>query len=121
MLSLDITLAGDASSSTTYSLVSVAGGNSLRADAAAPLGSPRNLQLKTSEEKQGKVGVRRHLIRLDRTQVDAVTGEVAVVSAYVVLVNPTRITTTAQLLDMVTQLKNFLSTANLTKVLNGEP
>lgn len=119
MLSTDVTVTGDLGSHT-YSLVSIKDGNSVRSDPTAPQGEPRYLSVKHTDEKQGGVKVRRHLVRFD-LNVNSAEGETATASAYVVLVNPQRITTRAHQLHLVSLLKNFLSTTNTEKVLNGEP
>jgi len=120
MLSETNTLAGDASSSTTYARRYVNETKGLYSDASAPLGSPKTLSVSHSQVNRGAAGVAdRHLVRLDRTEVNA-SGVAATASVYVVLEVPRSIVTEAQTLDMVTQLKNFLSSANLDKILNNE-
>lgn len=121
MFSNDITLAGDASSSTTYALRSVVDGKSIRSDASATLGSPKSLTVNHSVIKKADgLMADRHLARFDRTEVNS-EGKSSTASVYVVLEVPRSIVTEAQVLDMVTQLKNFLSTGNLDKLLNSEP
>lgn len=116
----DITLAGDASSSTTYALINRLATSSLRRDASATIGSPKAISVShaTGKDAFGQP-VDRHVVRLDRTEADSLnlkhTG-----SVYVVLVQPASGVTEAHIKDMRTQLKNFLSDANVDKVLNGE-
>jgi hypothetical protein len=69
--------------------------------------------------------VDRHLARLDRVEVDPDDDTTTVSgSAYLVLEHPRRVITEAMILDMVTQLVDFVtasSGANLTKLMNREP
>lgn len=127
MFSNDITLAGDASSSTVYSLQSIANGKSIRGDAAATLGQPKTLTVSHGEVQRGKSlsGVQRvadrHLVRIDRTVNDSL-GESQTASVYVVIESPRLIVTEAMQKDMVTQLVNFLTGSGyVDKLLNSEP
>jgi len=121
MFANDIVLAGEASSSTTYALRSVTDGKSVRGDASASLGSPRTLTINHSVVKRADGTMAdRHLARLDRTEVNS-EGKSATASVYQVTEVPRSIVTEAQVLDMCTQLKNFLSNANLDKLFNSEP
>lgn len=122
MLATDLTLTGDAGSTQTYSLVSITDGSSIRVDPTAAAGSPKAFIVKNTNERQGKIVAKRHLVRLDRTVADAITGEAVTASVYLVLVNPTRISTSAMVKDMLTQLRNFCGVgANVDKILAGEP
>jgi hypothetical protein len=122
MFTNDITLAGDNSSSTVYALRSITDGKSVRGDASAALGSPKTLTVNHSVvSRAGQVTADRHLVRLDRTEVNS-EGTSATASCYMVLEAPRSIVTEAQCLDMVTQLKNFiLGSGYLDKLLNSEP
>lgn len=78
----------------------------------------------TVSHETGKGGEQRHLIRLDRTEVDAY-GVAATVSTYVVIVRPPNTAiTNAIILEEVNRLVDFLieggSNANVTAVLNNE-
>lgn len=121
MFNTDITLAGDASSSTTYSLTSIDGGNSDRRDAAAALDSPKSLFIKHEDVTRGTLKSDRHLVRLERTAPQAVTLLPVTASVHVVIDAPRDTITAVMISDMVTQLKNFLTSGNLTKLLNDEP
>lgn len=121
MFTNDITLAGDASSSTTYALLSIADGKSVRGNAAAPLGQPQTLTISHGVTKRGSLMVDRHLARLDKTKLDASNAPVGA-AVYTVLEVPRNATITeAEINDMCTQLKNLLSAGNIDKLLNGEP
>lgn len=122
MYSNDITLIGDAASTQTYALRSIEGGKSIRGDASAALGSPKTLTISHSTvTRTGQVPADRHLVRLDRTEVNS-EGQSATASCYMVIESPRSIVTEAQQLDMVTQLKNFiLGSGYMDKLLNNEP
>jgi hypothetical protein len=100
--------------------VSIVDGKAIRSNPSAPLGEPETLTISHSP-RSGAVGAPlRHLVRLDLTKSN-VAGEKQTGSVYMVLEAPLTIITSAQLSDMVTQLKNFLSAGNLTKLINNEP
>jgi len=89
----------------------------------AGLTLPAEKKLSISHET-GKGGEQRHLIRLDRTEVDAY-GVAATVSVYTVIVRPSNTAiTNAIILEEVNRLVDFLieggSNANVTAVLNNE-
>jgi hypothetical protein len=121
MFSLDITLAGDASSSQTYSLVDVDNGNSVRRNSAAPSDAPQLMTIKHESRVSGGISGKRHLIRLDRSRAQATTLTQVQGSVYVVIDAPDNTVTAADLKDMFTQLKNFLTAGAITQILNGEP
>jgi len=122
MFSNDITLAGDASSSTTYALRGVVDGKSIRGDASAPLGQPKNLTISHSVvNKAGGVTADRHLVRLDRT-VSNGNGESATASVYAVIESPRSIVAKSDQYDLITQLNSFLGVVgNRDKLFNNEP
>lgn len=89
----------------------------------AGLTSPVEKLLTVSHET-GKSGEQRHLIRLDRTEVDAF-GVAGTVSVYTVIVRPPNTAlTNAIILEEVNRMVDFLieggSNANVVAVLNGE-
>lgn len=78
----------------------------------------------TVSHETGKAGEQRHLIRIDRTEVDA-NLVAATVSVYMVIVRPSNTAITgAIILEEVNKLIDFLveggANANVTAVLNGE-
>jgi hypothetical protein len=121
MFTNDITLAGDAGSSTVYALISVEGGNSARRDGAAGLDSPKNMLIKHERVTKGTLTSDRHLVRLEKTLPQATTLVPVTGSIHVVIDAPRDTITVAMLKDMTTQLKNFLSAANIDKLVNNEP
>jgi hypothetical protein len=83
-----------------------------------------NQKLLTVSHDTGKNGEQRHLVRLDRTEVDSLLVP-ATVSVYVVIVRPASTAiTNAIILEEVNKLVDFLveggTNANVTAVLNGE-
>lgn len=89
----------------------------------AGLTLPNEKKLTVSHET-GKSGEQRHLVRLDRTEVDALLVP-ATSSVYMVIVRPANTAiTNAILLEEVNKLIDFLieggSNANVTAVLNNE-
>lgn len=89
----------------------------------AGLTLPNEKKLTISHEI-GKSGEQRHLIRLDRTEVDAF-GVPATISTYVVIVRPPNTAITQAIaLEEINRLVDFLieggSNANVVAVLNNE-
>jgi len=78
----------------------------------------------TISHEVGKSSEERHLVRLDRTEVDAY-GVAATISTYVVIVRPSNTAITAAIcIEEVNRLIDFLieggSNANVTAILNNE-
>lgn len=120
MFNTYITLAGDASSSQTYSLQSILDGKTIRADAVRGPALPRTMTMGHSTVKRGSDTVDRHLVRLDRTELNAL-GVPQNASVQLVIELPRTGPTATHLQDMVTQMKNHLTAGNVTKMLNAEP
>lgn len=122
MFTADITLAGDASSTRTYALRGYPDGASLRGVSSAGLAVPETLRIShtVSKPKAGGAQIDRHLVRLDLSKRDATTGQQETAAVYVVIEFPRAVSTLAQVKDMVTQLKNFLTGANVELLCNGE-
>jgi hypothetical protein len=122
MFNTDITLIGDAASSTTYSLTSVVGGNADRFDATAAADSPKGLFIKHEKVKRNGLSATRHLVRLERTSPQATTLAPVTGSVHLVIEEPNDTITAAQLKDMITQLRNFLTAGGyVDKLFNDEP
>lgn len=78
----------------------------------------------TVSHETGKAGEQRHLVRFDRTEVDAY-GVSAVVSFYFVIIRPINTAiTNAIIIEEVNRAIHFMtiggSNANITAILNGE-
>jgi len=121
MFATDITLAGDASSTRTYALTSIVNGKAIRANASVAAGEAEVLTISHGQKSKDPSAPTRHLIRLDLQKVNSTSGLSQTGSVYAVIEEPQNTVTTAQIQDMVTQLKNFLSAANVAKLLNDEP
>jgi hypothetical protein len=121
MFTNDITLAGDAGSSTVYALISVEGGNSARRDGASGLDLPKDMLIKHERVTKKTLTSDRHLVRLEKTKPESVSLLPVTASVHVVLDVPRGTITVAEIKDMVTQLKNFLSAGNIDKLINNEP
>ena len=121
MFTFDITLAGDSSSTRTYSLRSVTDGKAIRANPSAPLNAPETLTINHQKSSRGGIPLDRHLVRLDLTKINA-SGAPVVASVYVTIEVPEdTVITAAMIKDMRTQMQNFWVDANVTKLLNSEP
>jgi hypothetical protein len=120
MFANDVALAGT-SVTTTYSLISVSGGNSVRKDATVALDSPKSLLIKHEAITKGTLHSDRHLVRLERTAPQAGTLLPVTGSVHVVIDAPRDTITSAHILDMIDQLKTFLVAGNWTKLSNSEP
>jgi hypothetical protein len=86
--------------------------------------TPPNEKKMTVSHETGKNGEARHLVRLDRTEVDAF-GVPATVSTYIVIVRPPNTALTNTIcIEEVNRLVDFLieggSNANVTALLNNE-
>jgi hypothetical protein len=86
--------------------------------------TPPSAKLMTVSHQTGKSGEARHLVRLDRTEIDALLVP-ATLSTYIVQVRPpSTALTNAICLEEVNRLVDFIieggTNANWTKVLNGE-
>jgi hypothetical protein len=97
--------------------------NAKSAFSVAGLTLPNEKKLTVSHEV-GKAGEERHLVRLDRTEVDAVLVP-ATVSTYIVIVRPPSLAiTNAIIIEEVNRLIDFLieggANANVTALLNNE-
>ena len=124
MFTTDITLTDSLAADIVYSQVSLVDKKSIRIDATADLGEPNALTISHQTTGKGMTAKDRHLVRLDWTREDTGTDEIDTVSssAYIVIDHPRRIITEADILSMVSSLCTFVSTsANLTKILHGEP
>jgi hypothetical protein len=105
----------------TYALRAADIGRSEFSVAGLTLPSEKKL---TISHEVGKSLEQRHLVRLDRTEVDAF-GVPATVSTYVVIVRPSNTAITAAIcIEEVNRLVDFLieggSNANVTAILNNE-
>jgi hypothetical protein len=119
----DITLADDTPANHVYSQISLESSKSIRNNAALSLGTPETMIISHTTSGKGMTATDRHLVRLNHVEEDTGSTEIATLtgSVYIVLEKPRRIITDVQMSHMVTQLINFLTAANLTKLLAGEP
>lgn len=121
MFAFDITLAGDSSSTRTYSLTGVVDGNSARSNPVAPVNAPESLIIKHGESSRDGTTLDRHLVRFDLTKVNG-AGVPLKGSLYVTIEVPRDTVFTSTIIkDMRTQMSNFLTDANVVKLLNREP
>jgi hypothetical protein len=126
MLGTSLTLSKDSASDvdTNTSVFVLRAADKGRSEySVAGLTLPAEKKLTVSHDT-GKNGEMRHLVRIDRTEVDAF-GVAATMSVYIVIVRPpnTAITNTV-ILEEVNRLVDFLieggSNANVVAVLNSE-
>jgi hypothetical protein len=120
MFANDVTVTGT-SVAVTYSLRSVKDGNSIRNDATVALDSPKAMLVKHEAITKGTLKSDRHLVRFERTAPQGTTLLPVLASAHVVIDAPRDTITAAQVLDLIDQLRNFLTAGNVTKLLNNEP
>jgi hypothetical protein len=74
-----------------------------------------------SVSKKGALSTERHVVRLNLTKANALTGEKVTGSVYVVFERPQDDSVTvAHYKDMLTQIKNLLDAGTVEKVLNNE-
>jgi len=124
MLTQDITLAGDSSSTRTYYLTegpTTGKKASLRRNSAAPTGEAEELAVSHSESLRNGTVVKRHLARLNLQKLNATTLKAHTVALYVVIEVPQdSVITAAQVKDMRTQMVNLLTNANVDKLIGDE-
>lgn len=113
----DVTIADSTPADIVYSLVSLTGGVSLRRASAYGLRTPRELSIMHSKTKSGLL---RHTVKLSRINEDA-DGNLGLGSVSLTMNQPEDAIDASDLEDMVTQVVNFLTAANVTKLINGEP
>lgn len=115
----DIVVADATPANVTFSVTSVNGPKAVYSDASRNADKPRIATF--SHQSAGSAVARRnrHLVRIDRTEVDA-DGNVGVVSVYVVIDMSAKVVTTAQAYDTVVLVKNLLTEANVTKLIAGQ-
>jgi hypothetical protein len=122
MFASDITL-NDGAADHTYSQISLENSKSVRANATRDPGTPETLVISHSVAGSGMKAIDRHLIRLNLVEEDTGSTDIATLtgSTYIVIEKPRRIITSDDISKQVIQLVAFLTSANLTKILNGEP
>jgi hypothetical protein len=121
MLLNDVAVDGT-STTITYSLVSIVNGSSVRRDATAALDSPRDLLIKHEQVSKGSLFSDRHLIRFERTALQAETLVPVKGAVHLVIEAPRTTITAAMIIDMIAQLRDMLSDAAIVaKILNSEP
>lgn len=120
---LDIALDDLTPATHTYSQISLEKGKSIRNDATRGLGTPRSLIISHTANGSGMNATDRHLIRLNDVKEDTGSDTNAVLSGsvYMVIEKPRRILTDGDISSMIEQLVDFLTAANIAKILNGEP
>lgn len=119
MFSPDITL-NDGAVDHLYSQTSLVGGTSVRVDPTTELNVPSVLTISHVKKGTGSQMADRHLVKLETSTVDS-AGVIRKGSVYVVMDIP-RSTFNADLVfGMVTQVKGFLTSTNVTKLLHNEP
>lgn len=117
----DVVIADAIPVNQTYSLISMNASKSVRSNPAKPVSEPCILTISHETIKKASKKHLRHLVRIDMSKLgtDGVTPFGAY--AYLVLGHDDQIITETMLQDLIVQLKNFLVTANVTKLVHGEP
>lgn len=123
MFTSDLALTDATPTTFTYSQISLESNKSIRNDASRGLAYPRSLVISHTVSGAGKKISDRTLVRLNDVREDtaAADGSAQTGSVYLVIDRPRRVVTTAQITSMIDQLKGFLTSGNVTKLLNGEP
>ena len=117
----DVVIADSVPANQTYSLISMNAGKSIRSNPARPVSEPVILTISHEALKKASKTHYRHLVRLDMTELD--TDNVTKFNGYVYVVigQDDRVVTEAMIQDLTVQLKNFLTSGNVTKLLRNEP
>jgi hypothetical protein len=121
----------DGTNDTSYGLISIEGGRSVRSNAASPIGEPNVLTISHELKGSGAAQVARHLVRVDLTErSEAANGGIstATASAYMVLVAPSSLVSNATMVSVAKQVIDFLNatedgagSTNLDRLLANEP
>lgn len=119
MFATSLTLADSASANKTFNKINNDVDQVLFMDSATSLATPRKIQIKHTLAKDGVNGVDRHLVSFSVISLDASNKPVSA-TVNVTIAMPRSVITRTQLDDLVAFAKNFLSTTNVTAVLNGE-
>jgi hypothetical protein len=121
MFNNDIALAGT-SVTDTFSLQSITGGKSIRADAAAPVGVPRTLTISHQPVERSGGTADRHLVRIDRTFAGVSPQPDVVASVQLVIEVPRDVVVAADIQNLVDQMEAFTGAAGYVgKIINNEP
>lgn len=112
----------DGTHSNVVSTISTKDGETIRRDASRGLALPYILRIGTQETGSGKSKTYRHIVRIDdNVNYDAEDPLAKTAqSIYFNVVRPEVITSTSRILELVEQLKAFLTPENVAKLLNGE-
>ena len=118
----DVTL-NDGTENHVYSTISLSGTETLRRDSALGLVYPKTMRISHQAVKaQGSGKANRCVVRLDSTKSTSMTDPAikATESAYFVFQKPESLPDQATMQKLIKELISFLTSANVTKLLNGE-
>jgi len=132
MFNTELVTYGNGNAEETFSLISVAGGKSIRAVSGRDAGEPKLLTVSHQTVVRGvdangkPANADRHLMRIDFTEKDAnSSGVTSTLTVYLVVEKPQDSNhTVANVQDTINRVYNALtnsSWAGLTKFLNNEP
>lgn len=112
---VNFAFAGATNDSSVYRVAPETGG-------FATIAKPATLKIAHQVSKVGTPGqTRRTVVRIDQTVGDESAGNLAVLSAYMVLVLPERVATVDQTTDILDMLRQFLAASgNQVKIVNRE-
>lgn len=103
-----------------YDLLYTEAYNSVRRDVASTQDEPATMTIGHNESGSGENLVRNSKARMDRVVTDG-EGNQATLSVYLVIRNPLKVATAAQVLETTKQLVDFLNTGtNAAKFIGGE-
>lgn len=112
----------DGTTTYAYDQISLVDSKSVRRVASRGVNFPKSLTISHAESGSATSKTNRSLVRLNDTREDALSGKgVSTGSVYVVIEKPQRVITDEIIQNMVKEIIAFLTPANVTKLLNGEP
>lgn len=117
----DITVKDSANADVIYSFITSAGSKTIRRDSSRPLETPRIFTVSHESAGKGITAVDRHMAKFDQTELDGDDVTTATGSVHIVLTVPRKVITATHVQDLVAQLKSYLTTENVTKLLTGTP
>ncbi len=122
MFSDPLTLADASATNKTFYTIGFGPSSTIRSETARTPDKPRTLQISHEKTKgsNGSPSVARHLVKASSTDKDA-DGVYHTCTAHVVITTPADFDGETSIQDLVAFLKNFLSSGNVSSLLDGQP
>jgi len=119
-LSTTLSIADHSAATKTFVSVSPIVGGSNRLDSSSTLAAPRTMSIRHTSTGKGSSAVDRHLVQFQTTKVDASGNPYTATVNLTIAMARSGAVTSADVLDMISFIKNFLTDANVGSILIGE-